>query len=331
MKFCQICGRPLQDNEVCNCQAQRQTAPEDMRTVAANQTAYRQTAAPQQPPRQAPPQQAPRYAAPRQQSVNAPQQPYNAAPQQQPYGAQPQQPYYGAQPQYAKAPDGKFVKALKNIPVVFKSYWTNSDKLEAAAKNGKDWLLPLLFVCILFFVNLILAICYFARMTDSTFNYHRGLGMFVGTFYATAPFKFGFVLLGALIITVFSCSLYISFRFFSSLILSKKKPGDAFIDALVEFGIHSMPICLWLFLGALLSLATCWLTVPFIGMAMAYYIVIAVSNTIKECGATKNVFLRNFIIAAFVMLAVGLTTWMFFLICQMNIGGTVSNASSMML
>ena len=237
-----------------------------------------------------------------------------------------QQPVYGQPPQ--KAPQGKFVKALKNIPVVFKSYWTNSDKLETAAKKGKDFILPLLFICILFFVNLILGICYFARMTDSTFNYHRGLGMFAGTFAASAPFKFGFVLLSALIMTVFCSCIYINFRFLSSLILSKKKPAEAFIDALVEFGIHSMPVSLWLFLGALLSLATCWLTVPFIGMAMAYYVVIGISNTLKECGQTKNVFLRNVIIAAFVMLAVALVTWMFYLCCQMNVGGTISASSA---
>lgn len=297
MKFCQICGRPLQDNEVCNCQAQRQQAPQAPRPAAAQPY-------PQQP--------------------QQPQQPQYAAPQQQPYGV-PQQPYY-AQPM--RAPEGKFVKALKNIPVVFKSYWTNSDKLVDAAKRGKDWILPLLFIAILFFINLILGICYFARMTDSTFAYHRGLGMFQGTFIATAPFKFGFVLLSALIMTVFTACIYINFRFLSSLILSKKKPADAFMDALVEFGIHSMPISLWLFLGSLLSLATCWLTVPFIGTAMAYYVVIGVSNTVKECGATKNAFLRNVIIAGFVMLAVALITWMFFLCCQMNVGGTITTSST---
>ena len=319
MKFCNFCGRPLQDNEVCNCRAQQ--APDAQRTVAASQ---QPAAAPQPQPQQ------PRYAAPQQPqapAAGAPQQPRYAAPQQpRPYGA-PQPPYYG-QPPMQKAPENKFVKALKNIPVVFKSYWTNSDKLIDAAKRGKDWILPLLFIAILFFVNLILGICYFARMTDSTFAYHRGLGMFAGTFAATAPFKFGFVLLSALIMTVFCACIYINFRFLSSLILSKKKPADAFIDALVEFGIHSMPISLWLFLGALLSLATSWLTVPFIGMAMAYYVVIGVSNTVKECGDTKNSFLRNVIIAGFVMLAVALITWMFFLCCQMNIGGTVTSSVS---
>lgn len=305
MKFCQICGRPLQDNEVCNCQAQRQPAPEEQRTVAAAQPAYQQPAAPQPQPRPVAPQPQPQP------------QPRPVMPQQQP--VMPQQPYY-AQP-VQKAPDGKFVKSLKNIPVVFKSYWTSSDKLELAAKKGKDIILPLLFIAILFFINLILGICYFARMT--TPGYSTGLGMFTWTFASSGRgFQFGFVLLGALIITIFTSCLYINFRFLSSLILSKKKPADAFIDALVEFGIHSMPVCLWLFLGSLLTLATCWLTVPFIGMAIAYYIVIGVTNTIKECGETKNVFFRNLIIAAFIMVGVALTVWMFFLCCQMNVGIT---------
>lgn len=308
MKFCQICGRPLQDNEVCNCQAQRQAAQDEQRTVAANQ-AYQQPAAPQPQPQ--------RPVAPQPQPQPQPQRP-----------VMPQQPYAQPAP-VAKAPDGKFVRSLKNIPVIFKSYWTNSDKLEAAAKKGKDWILPLLFICILFFINLILGICYFARMTGN--GYVSGLGMFQMTFFATAPFKFGFVLLGALIITVFAACIYINFRFLSSLILSKKKPADAFMDALVEFGLHSMPVSIWLFLGSLLSLATCWLTVPFIGMAMAYYVVIGVSNTIKECGETKNVFIRNLIIAGFVMVAIGLITWMFFLICQMNCGGTISASSAMQM
>ncbi|GEM_PF-87393 len=304
MKFCQICGRPLEDNEVCNCQSQRQQVADTERTAAQ---------APQ-----------PRPAAPQ------PQHP--VAPQPQPAAAQPVAPQ--AYPNYAAQPpkpasQGKFVKTLKNIPLVFKNYWTGSETLLGTAKKSKDWLLSVMFICILFFVNLILGICYFARMCDSTFHYHNGLGMFVGTFSATAPFKFGFVLLGALIITVFTACLYVCFRFFASLILIKKKPAEAFMDGLIEFGIHSMPVALWLFLGALLSLATSWLTVAFVGTAMAYYVVIGVTNTLKECGETKNVFLRNLIITAFVMLGTILTTWMFFLICQMNAGGSVSAASAM--
>ena len=306
MKFCQFCGRPLQDNEVCNCQTQRQQGYDDQRTVQAAQSAY-----PQQP------------AAPQQPYMNQPQQ-YSAAPQQ-PYMNQPQQ--YPAQQQTyyppAPKPEGKFVKAIKKVPVILKSYWTDNGKAISEAKEEKDVILPLLFIIPFFIVNLILGICYFARMTDSTGGYANGLGMFKYVFASSGlGFQFGYVLLTALIMTAFSLFIYVLFRSLASMILAKKKPDQAIIDALIEFGINTMPICLWLVLGSLLTLATCWLTVPFIGMAMSYYVIIGVSNTIKECGETKNVFVRNTILAAFVMLTVGLTTWMLYLCCQMNVGIT---------
>lgn len=293
MKFCQFCGRQLQDNEVCNCQSQRQQGVDDRRTVQAGQPSY-----------------------PQQSYMNQPQQ-YSAAPQQ-PYTNQ-QQPYY----QPAPKPEGKFIKSIKKIPVILKSYWTDNGKAISDAKQEKDVILPLLFIVPFFIINLILGICYFARMTDTTGGYASGLGMFKYVFVSSGMgFQFGYVLLSALIMTAFSLFIYVLFRSLASIILAKKKPDQAIIDALIEFGIHTMPICLWLVLGSLLTLATCWLTVPFIGMAMAYYIIVGVSNTIKECGETKNVFVRNIVLAAFVMLTVGLITWMLFLCCQMNVGIT---------
>lgn len=313
MKFCQFCGRSLQDNEVCNCQAQRQQGNDDLHTVQAGQPTYpQQPAAPQPQPYMNQPQQ---YSAAPQQYSAAPQQ-YPAAPQQ--YPAAPQQPYYGQPVQKA---EGKFSKTLKKVPDVLKNYWTDNGKSIDDAKKDKDVILPLLFIIPFFIVNLILGICYFARMTDITGGYANGLGMFKYVFASSGlGFQFGYVLLTALIMTAFSLFIYVLFRSLASMILAKKKPDQAIIDALIEFGINTMPICLWLVLGSLLTLATCWLTVPFIGMAMSYYVIIGVSNTIKECGETKNVFVRNVILAAFVMLTVGLTTWMFYLCCQMNVG-----------
>ncbi len=297
MKFCPSCGRPLQDNEVCTCQAQRPQQP----AAQAPYQSYQQPAAPQR-----------QYGAPQQQ-YGAPQQ-YGAQPQQIPGAGQ--QGYYQQPPK--KASNDKFSKALKNIPVVLKDYWTGSDKLESAAKKSKDWIIPLVFIWVLFFVNLIFGICYFARMTDSTGNYQTSLGIFRYTFYADAPFKFGFVLLGALIAVVAAVLLYVCFRTVAGIVLAKKKPVEALLDSVIEFGLHSLPMCAWLILGSLLSLATAWLSVPFMATAMAYYVVIGVSNTVKESDAFKNTFARNAILAGFVMLGVGLMTWVFFLICRMN-------------
>ena len=97
MPYCTKCGRPLQDNEICSCQAQPTQNPQYAQPEAAPQQQYaapqQQYAAPQQ--QYAAPQQ--QYAAPQQQYA-APQQQY-AAPQQQ-YAA-PQQQYAAPQQQYA--------------------------------------------------------------------------------------------------------------------------------------------------------------------------------------------------------------------------------------
>lgn len=298
MKYCHLCGRPLQDNEICSCRSQYRSATGE-RYVSP---AYQQPSAPEQ--RSYTDQSAQRF--------------YSDQPRQ---NTGMDQMYY-SQP-VKKASDDKFVKSLKNFPTVFKSFWTGSDKLERDAKKSKDWILPLMFIWGLFFANLFLAVCYFARMSDSTGNYSSGLGMFRYVFISSGQgFQFGFVLLTALIITAFSAFLYVGSRFAVSMIFAKKKPLDALLDAVIEFGLHSMPICLWLLLGTLMTLATSWLTVPFIGFAMAYYIVIGVLNTIKESAAFKNVFVRNIIVAGFVTVCVALLTWMFFLCCQMNVGIT---------
>ena len=335
MKFCQYCGKPLEDNAVCSCQAQRQQDLDDMRTVAANpitmEPADQQpqaSAAPQRPAPQPPrPMGAPQP--PRPMGAPQPQRPMGAPQPPRPMGApqpprpmgapQPQRPMgqpYPGQPYRPQRPENKFVKAVKNFPVVFTNYWTKSDKLIGAAKKSKDWILPLMFIMVHFIVNLILSLCYFGRMTSD--DYAGGLIMLKETFIAGPEFNFGLVLVAALIVTFANCFIYIIFRTLAASILAKKNPAIAFVDALIEFGIHSMVISLWLVFGSLLTLATCWLTVPVIGFAMAYYVVIGVSNTVEESGKTNNVFVRDAIMAAFIMIAIGLSSLMYYLACYMN-------------
>ena len=300
MKFCQICGRPLNDGEVCNCQAQQQAAPQQ----PAQQPYYQQ-----------------QYAAPQQQYA-APQQPYGAP--QQPYGA-PQQPYGQPMPP-RPAGDGKFVKALKNIPVAFKSYFKNSDKVIGTAKAKKDTLLPLLYAAIFFLANLILGISFFARGTSySTSNgsyYFEGLGDLQGTFLKNFKgfnyFNFGFVLLSALIMTVVVCVLYVGARFAAQAIFARKAPAQALVDSFIEFGFHLIPVSCLLVAAALLGLATCWLVVPLMGLAASYLIVVGVTATVKEAADYPNKLLLTIFMTICVMLTVALSFWMLRLMCGMN-------------
>ena len=269
MKFCQICGRALNDGEVCTCQSQQ--------------------AAPQQP----------RYQQP--------------APQQ-PYGAQPQY----AQPAAPKpAGDGKFVKALKNIPVAFKSYFKGSDRVIGTAKAKKDVLLPLMYVAILCFVNLIADICYFARMSAG--SYYEGLGFLSGVFGGpNSKFNFGYVLLAALIMTALLTVLYVGMRFLVQVIFAKKAPAQAIIDAFIEFGFHLIPVCCILLVGGLLSLITSWFMPPFIGLAAAYLIVMYVMDSMKDVQNFPNKFVAVVFLTVSIMVVFGFMVWMMHQMVVMN-------------
>ena len=104
MKFCKYCGKQLDDNAVCDCQASQQNAQkEQVQPVTFT------------------------------------------APQQQPQASP-----YAVNPNATPAGEGKFVKALKNIPVVFTSYWKNPKQTIDVAKKENDLVIAGLFSAIFF-------------------------------------------------------------------------------------------------------------------------------------------------------------------------------------
>mgnify|MGYP001252468328 CR=1 FL=1 len=125
MKFCKYCGAQLEDNAVCNCEKSRAAQ-------AQAQPQYQQPVQPQQPQYQNPVQQ--QYA-----------QPQNPQTQQSPYAVN----------NTAPIGENAFVKALKNIPVVFTSFFKDSKTVIKTAKAEKDIILGTLFSAI-FFIALIL-------------------------------------------------------------------------------------------------------------------------------------------------------------------------------
>ena len=336
MKFCNICGRPLQDGEVCSCQAQ-QNAPRP------------------EPPRQEPPRQAyqpdaqaaGQYQQPQYQQQQQYQQPGGYQQQyQQPGGYQQQYQQPGYQNPPRPAGEDPFSKALKNLPNAVKGYFKNSGKVIEIARNKKDFLLPLFFVAAFFLTNLILSLCFFLRMR--TFSYAMGLGILSGPFgndisriiniylsvyssaftgygsladanaYELYTFHFGFVLLAAIIMTAVVTVLYVGLRFVTSVIFTKKAPADALIGSFIEFGFHCLPVSALMIPTILLGLITPWLIAPLLGLAAAYMVVMFVSSVINESQEYQNKFVRNIIVAVCVMLGVALVFWMLHLVCSMN-------------
>ena len=103
MKFCKYCGAQLEDNAVCNCEKSRAAQAQAQQANAQAQPQYQQPVQPQQPQYQNPVQQ--QYA-----------QPQNPQTQQSPYAVN----------NTAPIGENAFVKALKNIPVVFTSFFKDS-------------------------------------------------------------------------------------------------------------------------------------------------------------------------------------------------------------
>ena len=265
MKFCQICGRPLNDGEVCNCQAQQ--------------------AAPQQP----------QY-------------------QQAPYQQAPQQPYGAPAPRAAGEP--AIVKALKNIPVAFLSFFKSSDKVVGTAKAKKDVILPALYCAIFFITNLLLGIVFFTR--SKTPSYYKGLSILKYVFGGgSGHLNFGYALLGALIMTVVVCVLYTGTRFAAQVIFAKKPAMPALIDSFIEFGMNLIPVICFMILATLLGLATSWLIPPMLGLAAAYLVVTGVINTLKEAQGYQNKFVLTCFLSCSVMVTVALAFWMLFVVCCM--------------
>ena len=271
MKLCPICGRPLKDGEVCDCQRPHKDARE------AN--AYPEI----KPEVEAVP------AAPKKESA--------------------------------------FLKALKNIPIAFFSYLKNSKAVLRIARGKKDWLLPLMYTVILFLVNFILGICFFARMTSGT--YFAGLGVLANVFGGYAfSFNIGFVLISATVMTTVEAALYVGFRLIPQIFFAKKPFLNALLDSFIEFGFHSTIVSSLLFTGAVLGLISAWFIAPFAGLAASYLVVTYVTATAKDTEDFKNKLIINAITAGSVMVAVAVVFWIMYLMCSLNYSIPAYNYSS---
>lgn len=234
MKFCKYCGKQLEDNAVCDCQASAQT-----------------TASPQH-------QQA----------------------QTSPYAT-------GAQ----TAGEGKFVKALKNIPNTLKSYCKNAGTTIENAKNGNDLITSAIFTTI-FFIGLIIANCGIYCAVDSM------IGGFISTF------NFGRILLASLLVTLVVAVLYVLIKFAMVKIFVKQAEAKkVFFDSFIEFSMHSIPVTALLIVSFICSFISLYISM-FLFLFIIIFLIIALVSEIKTAvPTTKNPLI--FIILSTVFATIG--------------------------
>lgn len=259
MKFCKYCGAQLEDNSVCNCEKSR---------AAHAQQANAQY---QQPQYQNPVQP-------------------NAQPQQSPYAVN-----NNAVP----AGENAFVKALKNIPVVFTSFFKDSKTVIKTAKAEKDIVVASLFSAI-FFIALILGNT-FLMLSMSALDFPK-------------------TLLVSLVMTVLIGGIYSVILFaYVKKFKSEENAGKAFIDAFITFSIESIPASIGWILVGLFALVSVYLFLFFFVIVM-HYLVISLVNQVKanvpeaKNSALFTLILTLIITVAFIIvfyIGSNLTMWSF--------------------
>ena len=249
MKFCKYCGAQLEDNAVCNCEKSRAAQAQQANAQ------YQQPVQPQQPQYQNPVQP-------------------NAQPQQSPYAVN-----NNAVP----AGENAFVKALKNIPVVFTSFFKDSKTVIKTAKAEKDIVVASLFSAI-FFIALILGNT-FLMLSMSALDFPK-------------------TLLVSLVMTVLIGGLYSVILFaYVKKFKSEENAGKAFIDAFITFSIESIPASIGWILAGLFALVSVYLFLFFFVIVMLYLVISLVNQVKANVPEAKNSALFTLILTLIITVA----------------------------
>lgn len=249
MKFCKYCGAQLEDNAVCNCEKSRAAQAQQANAQ------YQNPVQPQQPQYQNPVQP-------------------NAQPQQSPYAVN-----NNAVP----AGENAFVKALKNIPVVFTSFFKDSKTVIKTAKAEKDIVVASLFSAI-FFIALILGNT-FLMLSMSALDFPK-------------------TLLVSLVMTVLIGGLYSVILFaYVKKFKSEENAGKAFIDAFITFSIESIPASIGWILTGLFALVSVYLFLFFFVIVMLYLVISLVNQVKANVPEAKNSALFTLILTLIITVA----------------------------
>lgn len=249
MKFCKYCGAQLEDNAVCNCEKSRAAQAQQANAQ------YQQPVQPQQPQYQNPVQP-------------------NAQPQQSPYAVN-----NNAVP----AGENAFVKALKNIPVVFTSFFKDSKTVIKTAKAEKDIILGAFFSAI-FFIALILGNM-FLMLSMSALDFPK-------------------TLLVSLVTTVLIGGFYSVILFaYVKKYKTEENTAKSFIDSFITFSIESIPASIGWILAGLCALISVYMFLFFFVIVMLYLVISLVNQVKANVPEAKNSALFTLILTLIVAVA----------------------------
>ena len=176
-----------------------------------------------------------------------------------------------------------FVKALKNIPVVFTSFFKDSKTVIKTAKAEKDIILGALFSAI-FFIALILGNM-FLMLSMSALDFPK-------------------TLLVSLVTTILIGGFYSVILFaYVKKYKTEENTAKAFIDSFITFSIESIPASIGWILAGLCALISVYMFLFFFVIVMLYLVISLVNQVKANVPEAKNSALFTLILTLIVAVA----------------------------
>ena len=205
---------------------------------------------------------------------------------------------------------GTASKAFKNLPIIFTTFWKNSDSTIKIAKDNKD-LAASGILSGIFFIMVFLG--YMFSVLGCKFS--------VG-------FNFPYVLLTSFVLTVTIAAFYVGVLFLGEMLFAKSKnPVKSIIDSFITFSINSMPAAIGFILFGLSSFiydGIAW----FLMAVTAGYLIVSLLVNLKNMVPAGSDSLKFILVATALVAIAGYFTAVIF--CSLNnttlAGGYVSAA-----
>lgn len=175
---------------------------------------------------------------------------------------------------------GTASKAFKNLPIIFTTFWKNSDSTIKIAKDNKD-LAASGILSGIFFVMVFLG--YMFSVLGCKFK---------------MGFDFPMVLLTSFVLTVTIAAFYVAVLFLGEMLFAKSKnPVKSIIDSFITFSINSMPASIGFILFGLASFiydGIAW----FILTLTVGYLVVSLLVNLKSMAPADSDSLKFILVAA---------------------------------
>lgn len=241
------------------------------------------------------------------------------APVQQPVQ---QSPYAAATPAQPMG-ENKFVKALKELPNVLKSFLKDAKNTVNIAKANNDLMLAIV-LSIVFFIAVFLSNCF--TYLGLTISVKSMLGMFGG---AISLFHFPQILVTSVVMTALIIVMFVLVTFLSNKLFNKEADvKKCIVDAFITFSVYSLPASAGLLLAGLTGFLSIYLLLAFVMFTIVYLVFVLAQELKANEGVSSTKFTLLNVLFITIALAVVLYVGFNMALWCLDLGGLIGSAVS---